>query len=262
MAKNSIHVRLFWTALVVVAVSWLIFAYSLTPVIIEKAYHGESLAIFNHRIRGQANLPVTAYLAKWSRVANKVSLGLAGVYIMLALVGFARKAIAELSEPSGKMVMSRSRLWTVYCLGVLIFGGALSDMVRDTEHWPFSPFAMYSRMDLSGTYSTLRLYGVVQRSPLIEVQLDSSLYVQPFDLSRLPPALKHAAQENMLDEAMLDCLTRYEALRRAGRHDGPPLVAMRVYMVTWKLDPSLSNIDRPDRRDLLTEVVPRLEGGD
>jgi hypothetical protein len=101
---------------------------------------------------------------------------------------------------------------------------------------------------------------VVQRSPLIEIQLDSNLYLQPFDLSRLPPALKQAAQENTLDEAMIDCLTRYEALRRAGRHDGPPLVAMRLYMVTWKLDPSLSNIDRPDRKDLLTEVVPRLEG--
>jgi hypothetical protein len=262
MAKNPTQVRLFWTALAVVAIGWLILAYSLAPVIIEKAYHGESLAILNQRIRGQVNLPVTAYFAKWSRIANKVSFGLAGAYLLLALVGFAKKTATESSEPPGTIVMSRSRLWTVYGLGAVIFGGALVDVVRDTEHWPFSPFAMYSRLDLSGTYSTLRLYGVVERSPLIEVQLDSNLYLQPFDLSRLPPALKHAAQENTLDEAMIDCLARYEVLRRARRHDGPPLVAMRLYMVTWKLDPSLSNIDRPDRKDLVTEVVQRLKGGD
>jgi hypothetical protein len=35
---------------------------------------------------------------------------------------------------------------------------------------------------------------------------------------------------------------------------------MRLYMVTWTLDPSLSNIDRPDRKELLAEAVSRREG--
>ena len=266
MPKNhSSHVRLFWTAaLLVVAVIWVVFAYSLAPVMIAKAYRGESLTIFNHLIRGQANHPVTEYLARWSRLANKVSFGLAvlGVYILLAVVGLTREATVELSEPAGKVAMSKPRLLVVYALGAVIFGGALSDLVRDTEHWPFSPYPMFSEIAASKTYSMLRLYGVVQRSPLIEIQLDSNLYLQPFDNSRLADALEHARRENKLDEAVTDCLTRYEALRRAGRHDGPPLVAMRLYMVTWTLDPSASNIDRPDRKDLLTEVAPRREGGD
>ena len=68
MPKNhSSHVRLFWTtALVVATVIWVVFAYFLAPAVIAKAYRGESLTIFNHLIRGQANHPLTEYLARWN----------------------------------------------------------------------------------------------------------------------------------------------------------------------------------------------------
>ena len=158
--------------------------------------------------------------------------------------------------------MSRARLWVVYTLGAVILGGSLYDFVRDTEHWPFSTYPMFSEISLGNAYSILRLYGVVQRSPLIEIQLDNNLYLQPFDNSRLADALERARQENKLDEAVTDCLARYEALRRAGRHNGPSLVAMRLYLVTWTPDSSARNIDRPDRKELLTEVAPRREGSD
>ena len=266
MPKNhSSNVRLFWTtALVVMAVIWVVFAYSLAPVVIARAYRGESLTVFNLLIRGQVHHPVTEYLAHWSRLANKVSFGLAvlGVYILLAVVGLTRKATVELSEPAGKVAMSKPRLLVVYALGAVIFGGALSALVRDTEVWPFSPYPMDSEISASKTFSMLRLYGMVQRSPLVEIQLDRNLYLQPFDNSRLASALDNVLRENRLDEGVADCLTRYEALRRAGRHDGPPLHAMRLYRVTWTLDASASNIDRPDRKELLTEVAPRREGSD
>lgn len=266
MPKNhSSHIRLSWTAAVLVAaVIWVVFAYSVAPVMIAKAYRGESLTFFNHLITGQANHPLTEYLLDWSRLASKVSTSLAvlGVCMLLAVVGLTRESTVELSEPADKIAMSKSRLMVVYGLGAIIFGGALSDLVRDTEHWPFSQYTMYSQIEASKTYSMLRLYGVVQRSPLIEMQLDSNLYLQPFDNSRLPFALERGLRENKLDEEVTDCLTRYEALRRAGRHHGPPLVAMRLYRLTWTLDPSASNVDRPDRKDLLTEVPLRREGGD
>lgn len=266
MPKNrSSYVRLFWiTALLIAAAIWMVFAYSLAPVVIAKAYRGESLTILNRLITGQASHPVTAYLAHWSRLAGKVSFGLVvfGVYILLVVVALTRETTVGLNEPTGKVAMSKPRLLVVYALGAVIFGGALSDLVRDTEHWPFSPYPMFSEISVSKTYSALRLYGVVQRSPLIEMQLDSNRYLQPFDNSRLASALDQALQEGRLDEEVTDCLTRYEALRRAGRHDGPSLVAMRLYRVTWTLDPSASNIDRPDRRDLLTEVAPGRAGGD
>jgi hypothetical protein len=188
-------------------------------------------------------------------------LAVLAVYIVLAFVCSARRATAKRSEPTGKVVMARARLFVIYTLGAVILGGAFSDLVRDAEHWPFSAYPMYSELWLSKTYSTLRLYGVVQRSPLVEIQLDKNSYLQPFDISRLNVALG-GLQENKLNEALNDCLTRYEALRRAGRHNGPPLVAMRLYKITWTLDPSATNIDLPDRKELLTEVIPGLAGGD
>jgi len=251
-------------ALVVAALAWIFLGYSLGPVVIAKAYHGESLAILNHLIKGQATHPLTEYLAHWNRIASKVSFGLAILcaYILLAIVRVTREAPVGLHEAPGKVAMPKPRRLVVYGLGVVIFGGALSDLIRDTEHWPFSQYPMFSRIQVSKTYSTLRLYGVVQRSPLIEVPLDSNVYLQPFDNSRLAAALEGALEENRVDEGLTDCLTRYEALRRAGVHHGPPIAAMRLYSLTWKLDPSASNVERPDRKQLLAEVPPRQRHGD
>jgi hypothetical protein len=236
----------------------------LTPVLIRSAYRGESLSIFNRLITGQAHHPLSEYLTRWSRLVSKMSMGLCvlGVYVLLAVIVWTREATVEPSRPVDKVAMSKPRLLVVYGLGAVIFSGLVSDLVRDTEHWPFSMFPMYSEVSRAKTFSMLRLYGVVQRSPLIEIQLDRNTYLQPFDNTRVADALAQALQKNRLDEGVNDCLERYEALRRAGRHDGPPLVAMRLYRVTWTVDDSASNIDRPDRKDLLYEVVPRREGSD
>jgi hypothetical protein len=266
MFKNhSRKVRLFWTAaLLVIAVVWVILAYLVTPALIRSAYRSESLSIFNRMISGQSHLPLSEYLTRWSRLASKLSMGLIvlGTYLLLAVIGWTKGAAVELRRPACSAAMSRPRVLVVYALGVVILGGTLSDRVRETEHWPFSAYPMFSDVSRSKTLSMLRLYGVVQRSPLVEIQLDSSAYLQPFDNSRVADALADALQKNRLDEGVNDCLQRYEALRRAGRHDGPPLVAMRLYRVTWTVEDSASNIDRPDRKDLLSEVVPRRVGSD
>jgi hypothetical protein len=56
-----------------------------------------------------------------------------------------------------------------------------------------------------------------------------------------------------------DCLKRYEALRSAGRHHGPPLQGMRLYRVDWKLDPWARNLDSPDQKKLLFEISKPFE---
>ena len=251
-------------ALVVAALAWIFLAYSLCPAVIVKAYHGESLAILNRLITGQATHSLTEYLAHWSRIASKVSFGLAilHVYILLAMVRVTREVPVELHEPPGKVALSKSRRLVVYGLGVVIFGGALSDLIRDTEHWPFSQYPMFSKVKVSKTYSTLRLYGVVERSPLIEIPLDRNVYLEPFDNSRLAAALEHALEDKRVDDGLTDCLTRYEALRRAGVHHGPALVAIRLYSLTWILDPVAGNVERPDGKQLLAEVPPRPRDGD
>jgi hypothetical protein len=248
-------ISLWVIALAGLALVWLASGYFLAPHLIAKAYRGESLAIFNRLISGQANHGLSEYLADWNRIANKVSFGLVvlGVFVLLAVVGWTASEVPGRADSAG-INMSKARLFVVYGLGAIILGGGLSDLVRDTEHWPFAQYAMFSETEMSNTYTMFRLYGVLDESPLVEVPLDSDLYLQPFDNSRLTPALQYAAKNNRLDEAVTNCLVRYDTLRRAGRHNGPPLVAMRLYRVTWTLEPSAGNVDRPDHKELLAEV--------
>ena len=54
--------------------------------------------------------------------------------------------------------------------------------------------------------------------------------------------------------ALRDCLARYMELQDGGQHDGPPLVAMRLYEVEWAIDPNAAKIDEPLGRRLIAEV--------
>jgi hypothetical protein len=157
---------------------------------------------------------------------------------------------------------ARSRLWLVHAVIVVIVVGSFYDIVTGREHWPFSPYAMYSRIKRKETVTTLRLYGVTEDGPA-EMPLSADAYIQPFRRARLAGALsrmngsREPTRRRRLTAALRDCLERYEALRRARRHDGPALQAIRLYRVHWKLDPWARNEARPDQRDLIFEVRGR-----
>ena len=60
----------------------------------------------------------------------------------------------------------------------------------------------------------------------------------------------------MMNDALLDALSKYESERLAGKHDGPPLQGIRLYEVTWQFDdPAKSVADPPDQQELVYEVV-------
>ena len=58
-----------------------------------------------------------------------------------------------------------------------------------------------------------------------------------------------------LEAAVRDTLSRYEARRRAGLHDGAPLQAIRLYELRWRLDARRTPREVPDSRRLLLEVA-------
>jgi hypothetical protein len=142
-------------------------------------------------------------------------------------------------------------------LGTVICG-SVYDIVTDQEHWPFSQYPMFSGVWRTPTFTWLRLFGVTADGR--EVTLDANRYVAPFDQSRLPKALKRMADSRDADAtlhtALSDLFTRYEQLRRADAHDGPPIVAMRLYELEWTIDRQAENVDRPDRRRFIAEVRP------
>ena len=147
------------------------------------------------------------------------------------------------------------------CVNLVLLGliaGSAYDTITDQEHWPFSQYPMFSGAWNSPTFTWLRLFGVTGDGR--EFALDDNRFITPFDQSRLPKALRrmlqtpdHAARMQM---ALPDLLTRYETLRQTGGHDGPPIVALRLYELEWTIDPDAANVDRPDARRLLAEVRP------
>jgi hypothetical protein len=145
----------------------------------------------------------------------------------------------------------------INALVISVICGSLYDIVTDREHWPFSQYPMFSGVWKSPTFSWLRLFGVTPDGR--EFALDANRYVEPFDQSRLPKALKRMTEmpdaDARLRTALPDLLARYEELRKADAHEGPPLAAMRLYELEWTIDRHAANVDRPDRRRLLAEVT-------
>lgn len=162
---------------------------------------------------------------------------------------------------TGIVRMSRSRIWLVHFVFIFFAGASLYDIAKDREHWPFSPYAMYSYAEREHTITMIELFGLTQENGTPrEIPLRDFQYLKPFQSARLRSALATLEEDQsgkrpqLLAEALQDCLVRYERLRRAGRHDGPHLSTLRLYRLLWQLDPWARNVERPDHRQILAEV--------
>jgi hypothetical protein len=149
--------------------------------------------------------------------------------------------------------ISRSRLLAAYSIIILFVGGSIIEICRDTEHWPWSCYPMYSYPLQGETFNDLRLYGVTRANTEIDLY-DHGEYLQPFDPARLIQGLEKNSLKPDLHNGLLNVLERYELLRRQGRFSGPVLSGIRMYRVYWHLDPLGRNITSPDKMDLILEV--------
>ena len=161
--------------------------------------------------------------------------------------------------------MSPARLVLVHVGLFALVGGSAFDMLTGREHWPFSPYAMFSEVKRDTTTTRLYLYGIPEGASGEEVPLIDEAFLRPFSTIQLHTALRKTQYrfhrlhgDSLLRVAVRDCARRYERRRRAGRHDGPPLERIRLYALHWRLEPYARNAARPDRRELILDVD--LEG--
>jgi hypothetical protein len=152
--------------------------------------------------------------------------------------------------------MKSSRLILAHLAILAVVGGSFYDIATGQEHWPFSDYPMFSAVHREPVLNWVRLFGVTPEGREVAVLNYSELW--PLDQSRLPLGIRniyrrHGSGER-LQQAVADALARYERRREAGQHEGPPLVAMRLYSVSWDLEPYGANQDRPRTRTLLMEV--------
>jgi hypothetical protein len=132
------------------------------------------------------------------------------------------------------------------------------------ELWPFSPYPMYAWVERDRTVTRLQLYGIYGGDAPREFALAALRYLRPFDDTRLITALlrlrRRPDDPGELRDALDYCLQRYDELRRLGRHDGPPLVALQLRLLEWdRVDPWARTRDTPDRSTVVHEV--RSAGG-
>ncbi len=230
------------------ALLWSAIAGWLVPDVIRAAYRGESLAVFNAIVKGQATHRVDDYLGRWAEIASKVRLLLLG----------AGAATAILTRSGVVAFFRRRRDGLVYSLFLILVGGHAVEIARGSgvlapEHWPFSAYPMYAGVASGRTLVTPGLFGVPAAHPEDEIALTDPRYLVPFDRSRLAGALARLSMSrdpDALRDALKDCLVRYERLRTLGRHAGPRLRAVRLYRLRWPLDPAGAPEPRAPTKEL------------
>ena len=132
------------------------------------------------------------------------------------------------------------------------------------EHWPFSPYAMYSTIKVPEDAVKLVLVAVepdgredrllrsAALAPLNRVKVDATLARarRADEAAGRPP---DAAAGGRLRGAFEDLCAVL-----APRH--PEAAAFRLYRAEWQLLPDASNLETPERWDLLAEWSPPRAG--
>jgi hypothetical protein len=154
--------------------------------------------------------------------------------------------------------MSTPRLLLVHAIVGAQLGGTAYDVWTGREHWPLSPYPMFSIVEREPSLRCLRIVGVTAAPQSEEFVMLDSEEIYPFDQCRLTSALSRTYHDvdrrHLIREQLRDCLNRYEVRRRAGDHAGPPLAAVRLYEMYWTLDADASNVATPDARRLIDTV--------
>lgn len=247
-------------ALVLVAAA----AELVAPRVIRDAHRGASLTALNRILEGRDVHPVEHYLATWRARSRRALALLAGIWALFAVASLPRVAGAigrrlgpAPEDPPGLPLRGRRVL--VGSIAAVITVGSAAEIAIDPpyarEHWPFSQYQMYSERS-APKLSMRRLFGVEAGSGR-EIPLIEKRYLFPFDHSRFWFSLdrldRSPERERLLTVALSDCLRRYEARRREGLHDGPPLSGMRLYRLHWNAAPA--GRDRIVERELLWEIA-------
>lgn len=201
---------------------------------------------YEHRLRY-----LHAYVRRTARLTRSTrrAVPLDGAAFVTAHVGRRARSVR----------MSAARYAMAHLVVAAVVLGSAYDIATGTEHWPFSPYPMFSAVERSYTLDSLIVMGVAADATRTEVPLRDRSLIDPFDQCRLITAFQRVrggTDDGARLRMMLgDSLRRYEQRRQAGAHDGPALGAIRLYAAHWTLDAHARNVDTPDTRVLIGEVA-------
>ncbi|MGH7198629.1 MAG: hypothetical protein ACREH5_07835, partial [Candidatus Omnitrophota bacterium] len=150
--------------------------------------------------------------------------------------------------------LSKPRFVAVCALIIFLAGGSLLSILLKKEWWPFSPYAMYSKVK-PAMFKTVKIIGLGESR---EWDLTNAKYWHPYnDESRFIATFRRLwnepGAEARLDPIMAFMLRRYEERRLAGKHDGPRLLGVRFEKVGYDAKEVLAGREEPVLRRALYE---------
>jgi hypothetical protein len=158
--------------------------------------------------------------------------------------------------------MRRWRVWIVCFLIIFLLVGHAIDIASLREHWPFSYYPMYARVEKKRRVTLLSAYALM-RAPGYRalVRLTDAKYVPPLNEGRLRVILMAAYRRGERPEdiaaarqVLADYMRTYESRRIAGLHDGPPMREIWLYRLTWRLRPDGTARTKPSIEEPLLVV--------
>jgi hypothetical protein len=154
--------------------------------------------------------------------------------------------------------MSVTRLTIVSSFLVLTLGLALFDTLFYVEHWPFSPYGMYSYSQRwpGPEVTRFRLYGVVGAGDDVEIHLgDHALNLVPLRLESRLGGLYRRDQNELVLIGMRSVLQSCEVERQVSAVILQKVKEVRLYKEEWDtMDADAGNTSKPDRRILVAHV--------
>lgn len=243
----------------------------IAPYLIEQAYRQESFSFVNRILDdGRDSHALQFYIRIWFLYAWWLWLALTGIGTGLLLVShdtahhYVKNTLQQASETrkryDWRQAIPRRRRLQIHALILFVLLGSLYDIFSGKEHWPFSPYYMYSYVQ-SETFGWNLIYGVTEQEEEYPLSgKHSGRYLYPYEGSRVARGFfnlnSRPDRESVLKRAVNELIHRYETNRRADRHTGPPLQGIRVYHEVWVMNPLHPSPESPpDRRILLIEVM-------
>lgn len=154
--------------------------------------------------------------------------------------------------------MTRGRKWFISTAIAGLVVGHLYEIARQHEHWPFSPYPMFSHRNTKAPVSRLAVIGVPADGAEQFEFTDAHTGVYKrfrFDvaLNQQLRGAREVKDRPKLERIFDSYFGYYERLRELGYHDSPRLSAIRLYRLEWDFDPWARNRNDPPRRILLFE---------
>jgi len=222
------------------------------PPLVSAIFEERAPSVFNLLITGRGERPIEYYHEKWENLSQRVQWLL--LFSTLVAAGLMTRRVEHLIlakagdrlSRSPRQDLSRERWILVNGFMGCMVGSFLFAIVADTELWPLSPYAMYPKAS-SDRIRTLELFGTPVSGG--DLRFDRRGYF------RQAPGLAVSALSRILDQngdpafrldgALDHLLLDYNRLREEGRHQGPPLIGLRLYRRSWKVDPIAGSSDPP-----------------